>query len=105
MNGAEAFMVHVRFPKRYLLQGERAFKMLVSFDEPLRESFFSGEVFMTGVVLGSTGEGVLHRVKEELHEVGVEGLHVTVRGEGGESEPHFEGREEGKGEFLYREAA
>lgn len=78
------FTVHVRFKGGDLLRGERAFKMQCSFEDPLREALFNGEVFLSGIVVGSTLKGVEHRIRTEMEEAGVSDLTVIVREEEGE---------------------
>lgn len=73
------FMVHTKF--RPSIGAERAFRMVCSFEDPLGETIFDDTRLMTGTVVGSTPEGVAHRVKEELLDAGAENLSVVVKEE------------------------
>lgn len=82
------YVVHAKF--RPSLGAERALRMLCSFEDPLKEALLDEKsVLMTGVVKGSTPEGVAWRVREELEDAGAETLSLYVEAQ----ESHVEDTE------------
>lgn len=98
------FFVHVKFRGNVHLRVERAFRMLCSFDEPFKEALFDSDVFMSGYVMGSTGQGVAYRVRQELTEAGADRLSLVVKEEFPDVED-AEGREVREGQGKAAEEA